>query len=140
MKDNRNLDTSRIINVFDLQSLDILAISMCAMSVHSVKQWQHHHNFNLDTAEGEQRTQLVVVVTAVMMVIEIAAGLPVWFLALLADGGHMGAHVAALAISPFAYRYARINADNPRFSFGKSYGVIVSLVTHDPKDQNITRD
>jgi len=88
------------------------------MSVHSVEQWQHHHNFNLDTSEGERRTQLVVVLTAVMMVIEIAAGYLFGSMALLADGWHMGTHVAALAISLFAYRYARINADNPRFSFG----------------------
>jgi cation diffusion facilitator family transporter len=88
------------------------------MSVHSVEQWQHHHNFNLDTSEGERRTQWVVVLTAIMMVIEIAAGYLFGSMALLADGWHMGTHVAALAISLFAYRYARINADNPRFSFG----------------------
>jgi len=56
--------------------------------------------------------------TACMMVVEIAAGYTFGSMALLADGWHMGTHVAALAISVFAYRYARKHADNPRYSFG----------------------
>jgi cation diffusion facilitator family transporter len=39
-------------------------------------------------------------------------------MALLADGWHMGTHVAALSIALFAYRYARRHSDNPFFSFG----------------------
>jgi cation diffusion facilitator family transporter len=39
-------------------------------------------------------------------------------MALLADGWHMGTHVAALGISAFAYWYARRYADDPRFAFG----------------------
>lgn len=85
---------------------------------HPVDQWRHDHNFNLDTSEGERRTLLVVLLTAVMMVVEITAGYLFGSMALLADGWHMGTHVAALAISLFAYRYARQHADNPRFSFG----------------------
>lgn len=88
------------------------------MHIHSLEQWRHDHNFNIDTSEGERRTRLVVLLTAVMMVVEIAAGYLFGSMALLADGWHMGTHVAALAISLFAYRYARENADNPRFSFG----------------------
>jgi cation diffusion facilitator family transporter len=58
------------------------------------------------------------VLTATMMVVEIVAG--VWFgsMALLADGWHMGTHVAAFGIALFAYRYARTHADSPRFAFG----------------------
>ncbi|WP_428623064.1 CDF family Co(II)/Ni(II) efflux transporter DmeF [Sedimenticola sp.] len=88
------------------------------MHIHSLEQWRHDHNFNIDTSEGERRTRLVVWLTAAMMVVEVAAGYLFGSMALLADGWHMGTHVAALAISLFAYRYARLNADNPRFSFG----------------------
>lgn len=88
------------------------------MHTHSLERWRHEHNFNIDTSEGERRTRLVVLLTAVTMVVEISAGYLFGSMALLADGWHMGTHVAALAISLFAYRYARRNAENPRFSFG----------------------
>jgi cation diffusion facilitator family transporter len=88
------------------------------MHVHNLDQWKHRHDFALDTREGERRTRLVVGLTATMMVVEIAAGYSFGSMALLADGWHMGTHVAALAISLFAYRYARRHVDNPAFSFG----------------------
>ena len=88
------------------------------MHVHPVDQWQHEHYFSLDAREGERRTRFVVILTAVMMVVEVAAGLLSGSMALLADGWHMGTHVAALSIAVFAYRYARRHADNPQFSFG----------------------
>jgi cation diffusion facilitator family transporter len=61
---------------------------------------------------------LVVAITAFMMVAEIAAGLAFGSMALLADGWHMGTHVAALGITLFAYSYARRHATDPRYSFG----------------------
>jgi cation diffusion facilitator family transporter len=88
------------------------------MHIDSLDQWKHNHDFNIDTTEGERRTRLVVILTACMMVIEITAGYLFGSMALLADGWHMGTHVAALAISLFAYRYARQHADNPIYSFG----------------------
>lgn len=88
------------------------------MHIDSLDQWKHSHDFNIDTSEGERRTRLVVILTACMMVVEIAAGYLFGSMALLADGWHMGTHVAALAISLFAYRYARQHADNPIYSFG----------------------
>ncbi|MCW8907882.1 MAG: CDF family Co(II)/Ni(II) efflux transporter DmeF [Sedimenticola sp.] len=88
------------------------------MHIHTLERWRHDHDFNLDTSEGERRTRLVVLLTAVTMVVEVVAGYLFGSMALLADGWHMGTHVAALAISLFAYRYARRHADNPRFSFG----------------------
>jgi len=88
------------------------------MSMHALDDWKHSHDFGIDTREGERRTRLVVLLTAIMMVIEIAAGYLFGSMALLADGWHMGTHVAALAISLFAYRYARRHADNPAYSFG----------------------
>jgi cation diffusion facilitator family transporter len=39
-------------------------------------------------------------------------------MALVADGWHMSTHAAALLIAVLAYRYARRNARNPRFTFG----------------------
>ncbi len=88
------------------------------MHIDSLEQWKHNHDFNIDTTEGERRTRLVVMLTACMMVIEITAGYLFGSMALLADGWHMGTHVAALAISLFAYRYARQHVDNPIYSFG----------------------
>ena len=44
------------------------------MHLESLDQWRHSHDFNLDTTEGERRTRLVVILTASMMVIEVAAG------------------------------------------------------------------
>lgn len=86
--------------------------------MHPLDRWQHEHDFNLDAREGERRTGLVVILTAVMMGVEVVAGLMTGSMALLADGWHMGTHVAALGISVFAYRYARRHATNPRYSFG----------------------
>ena len=52
--------------------------------------------------DGERRTQVVVAITLVMMVVEIATGLFTNSVALLADGWHMGTHAAALGITLYA--------------------------------------
>jgi cation diffusion facilitator family transporter len=52
------------------------------------------------------------------MVVEIGAGWAFGSMALLADGLHMASHATALAISAFAYAYARRHSSSPRFSFG----------------------
>lgn len=88
------------------------------MHIHTLDQWRHSHEFHQDASESERRTFYVVILTFVMMVIEIAAGYHYGSMALLADGWHMGTHVAALSISLFAYSYARKHAKNPYFSFG----------------------
>lgn len=80
--------------------------------------WQHEHDFTVIHEHGERRTTHVLVLTAVTMVIEIAAGFMFGSMALLADGWHMGTHVAAFLITIFAYRYTRKHADNPAFTFG----------------------
>ena len=67
---------------------------------------------------GEFRTLVVIVITAVTMVVEIAAGAVFGSMALLADGLHMASHAAALAISLLAYVYARRHAQDARFCFG----------------------
>jgi cation diffusion facilitator family transporter len=88
------------------------------MHTENLKPWMHGHEFAVVDAASERRTAVVVVLTAVMMVIEVAAGFLYGSMALLADGWHMGTHVAALGISVFAYGYARRHARDPRFTFG----------------------
>jgi cation diffusion facilitator family transporter len=71
-----------------------------------------------DHDRNSRRTLAVVAIAAVVMVVEIVAGTMFGSLALLADGWHMGTHVAALGISVLAYRLARRYAGDPRFAFG----------------------
>jgi cation diffusion facilitator family transporter len=79
----------------------------------------HSHTFGQDVRRAaETRTQVVIVLTFVTMVGEIAAGLAFGSMALLADGLHMASHATALTISALAYAYARRHASNPTFSFG----------------------
>lgn len=88
------------------------------MHIHTLENWQHNHDFSLKNNKGEKRTQFVLILTAIVMVIEIFAGTIFGSMALLADGWHMGTHVAAFAITIFAYRYARAHANNPAYTFG----------------------
>lgn len=89
------------------------------MHLHDLHPWQHSHVFGQDRKRpGENRTLLVIALTGITMVIEIAAGLAYGSMALLADGLHMASHASALGIAAFAYIYARRRADDPRFSFG----------------------
>ncbi len=80
--------------------------------------WQHSHDFSSDSSRAERRTRIVVVITAVMMVVEIAAGLSFNSMALLADGWHMSTHVAAFLITAFAYYFTRRYSADSRFTFG----------------------
>lgn len=85
----------------------------------NLNQWQHDHTFAQDQRKpGESRTLIVIVVTALMMVVEIFAGIHYGSMALLADGLHMASHTVALGITAFAYVYARRHARNRVFSFG----------------------
>lgn len=79
---------------------------------------QHGHDFSLDFAQGEQKTKIVIALTVVMMVGEIAAGLGFGSMALLADGWHMATHAGAFGIALFSYTYARSQARNSQYSFG----------------------
>ncbi|HMA99018.1 MAG TPA: CDF family Co(II)/Ni(II) efflux transporter DmeF [Wenzhouxiangella sp.] len=79
----------------------------------------HSHTFGQDAKRpGENRTLLVIALTAIMMVVEIVAGIVFGSMALLADGLHMASHAAALSITALAYYMARRHAANPSFSFG----------------------
>jgi len=88
------------------------------MHVHTLEKWQHNHNFSIKNEKGERRTQYVLVLTAITMVVEIFAGSVFGSMALLADGWHMGTHVAAFSITIYAYRYAGKHANNPAYAFG----------------------
>lgn len=89
------------------------------MHAHDLSQWRHDHVFGQDQVKaGERRTLIVVVITVIAMVIEIAAGIAFGSMALLADGLHMASHAAALGIAFLAYRIARRFAGSARFSFG----------------------
>jgi Co/Zn/Cd efflux system component len=70
------------------------------MHTQNLKPWQHKHSFSVIQEHGEKRTLQVLLLTAVTMVVEIIAGLAFGSMALLADGWHMGTHVAAFVI-PF---------------------------------------
>ena len=88
------------------------------MHTYSLHNWQHHHDFAVIHEHGEKRTLQVLFLTTVTMVVEIAAGIAYGSMALLADGWHMGTHVAAFMITIFAYRYARTHANSSAFAFG----------------------
>lgn len=94
------------------------------MDVHEHTAFPHHplthdHIF-LGSAHDRnaRRTLWVVVLTATMMVAEIAAGMVFNSMALLADGVHMATHAGALAVAAGAYAFARHHANSRRFSFG----------------------
>ncbi|MCP3940120.1 MAG: CDF family Co(II)/Ni(II) efflux transporter DmeF [Desulfobacteraceae bacterium] len=78
----------------------------------------HHHRFEAVNSHNENKIRIVVLLTLVTMVVEIAAGYLYGSMALLADGWHMGTHAAALGISIVAYMFARKYADDRRFTFG----------------------
>lgn len=85
----------------------------------NIQSWHHDHTFGQDQRRpGESRTLIVIGITAVMMVVELSAGVLFGSMALLADGLHMASHAVALSITAFAYMYARQNARNSRYSFG----------------------
>lgn len=86
---------------------------------HELNPWQHDHVFDQDRERaGEKRTLIVVTLTAIMMVVEIVAGLIYGSMALLADGLHMASHATALGIAFFAYVVSRRLAADRRFTFG----------------------
>ncbi|MBG7610600.1 MAG: cation transporter, partial [Anaerolineae bacterium] len=88
------------------------------MHKHTLENWQHSHDFSVINDKGERRTQYVLILTAITMVVEIIAGSIYGSMALLADGWHMSTHVAAFMITIFAYSYARKHATNPTYTFG----------------------
>src|SRR5438094_267831 len=80
--------------------------------------FRHTHNFVPDFSGAERRTRIVIGITAVMMVLEIAFGLASHSMALLADGWHMSTHVIAFLITAMAYYLSRKHSSNAQFTFG----------------------
>ncbi|HRL76458.1 MAG TPA: CDF family Co(II)/Ni(II) efflux transporter DmeF [Candidatus Accumulibacter phosphatis] len=80
--------------------------------------WSHTHVFDEGNRAAEKGTRVVMLITAAMMFVEIAAGW--WFnsMALLADGWHMSSHAVAIGLSALAYTAARRYANDRRFAFG----------------------
>lgn len=89
------------------------------MTARDIEASSHDHVFlGEQHDENARRTLWVVVLTALMMVGEIAAGIVFNSMALLADGFHMATHAGALAVAAGAYAFARRHAADRRFSFG----------------------
>lgn len=89
------------------------------MHTDSISQWQHTHVFGQDQIRsGERRTLLVIIITGIMMLGEISAGIIFGSMALTADGIHMGSHMVGLGITFVAYNYARKHAKDQLYSFG----------------------
>ncbi len=102
------------------RTMDAAPHSAQAMNHHdSLAHFSHDHDFLGERHErNARRTWAVVGLTAVMMIVEIVAGVWTGSMALLADGIHMSTHAGALAIAGFAYAYARRHRDDRRFTFG----------------------
>lgn len=80
--------------------------------------WSHSHAFNEENPLAQKNTAWAAVLTAVMMVVEIAGGYMFNSMALLADGWHMSSHALALGLSVLAYVFAKRFANDTRFAFG----------------------
>ena len=87
------------------------------MHTETLNRLQHDHNFSVINKKGERRTRLVLVLTLLTMILEITTGMMFGSMALLADGWHMGTHVAAFMITLYAYRYSRAHAHDQTFAF-----------------------
>jgi cation diffusion facilitator family transporter len=88
------------------------------MHTEDLSNWMHDHVFHVSSDAAERSTRIVMWITVVMMVVEIAAGW--WYnsMALLADGWHMSSHAVAIGLSAVAYATARRYATDARFAFG----------------------
>ncbi len=85
---------------------------------HDLSPWQHDHDWAADRSASARRTHVVVAITLLTMMAEIAAGWWWQSMALLADGWHMGTHAAAIGVAALAYALARRWAGDNRFSLG----------------------
>ncbi len=71
-----------------------------------------------DHRRNERRTWIVAAICAATLVALLVGGAATRSLALIANGLHMAAHVAALVVAAAAYALARRHAANTAFSFG----------------------
>jgi cation diffusion facilitator family transporter len=68
--------------------------------------------------EKRQKTQWVIAITAVTMIVEVVAGYLTGSMALLADGWHMASHVGALGIAWIGYYLIDQSKFRSQFTFG----------------------
>ena len=81
----------------------------------------HTHDYVIQDSKigsNEKKTLFVVLLTFITMLVEVYFGYVTGSMALLADGWHMASHVGALGISLIAYKLARSEKLNSKFSFG----------------------
>jgi cation diffusion facilitator family transporter len=91
---------------------------MTSLRQEHLSRFRKSHDHAPDRGTAEKNTRRVIALTAVMMGVEILAGWRFHSMALLADGWHMGTHVAAFGITAIAYAMARRHRESSRFSFG----------------------
>jgi cation diffusion facilitator family transporter len=91
---------------------------MTSLRPEHLSRYRKSHECGPDRGTAEKNTRRVIALTAVMMAVEILAGWRFHSMALLADGWHMGTHVAAFGIAALAYALARRHKGSPSFSFG----------------------
>lgn len=70
------------------------------------------------TTRNERRTRVVLGLTVVTMIAELAVGVWTGSLALQADGWHMATHAGALGLASFGYWFARTRAEDKELVFG----------------------
>ena len=88
------------------------------MHTDDISSYTHEHVFDLGNPAAARGTWIVMWVTLVMMIVEIAGGWWLNSMALLADGWHMSSHAIAIGLSAFAYAAARRYSNDRRFAFG----------------------
>lgn len=91
---------------------------MTSLRPEHLSRFRKSHDHARDRGTAEKNTRRVIALTAVMMIVEILAGWKFHSMALLADGWHMGTHVAAFGITAVAYAMARRHRESSKFSFG----------------------
>ena len=90
----------------------------------------HSHHAVEIHSDNERRTAIVVAITLITMIAEIATGFLSGSMALLSDGWHMGTHAGALGIAVFAYSYSRRHRNDSRYTFGTGkVGVLAAFAS-----------
>jgi cation diffusion facilitator family transporter len=72
------------------------------------------------TLRNQRRMFWVIIISFITMIVEVVTGNMTGSMALLADGWHMGSHVAALFLSYLVYRLASSKNFNEHFTFGSA--------------------
>lgn len=93
---------------------DVTTATDCALD-----ELAHEHVFlGEQHLRNERRMRWVVAVSVFAMLVELAGGVVLHSMALLADGLHMASHAGVFLIAALAYGFARRHARDPRLSFG----------------------